>query len=87
MSNKMPEGFADLHKLPEDQRITLIGTYVMTSGKVAGVCIEDDRDKIARYCRKFREQFPLIVIGLPKLLRLGIVILNVSAPPGTVKTQ
>jgi hypothetical protein len=62
MSNKrrMPP-FADLHKLPEDERIDLIGHYTMHETKTIGFVVEDD-EKADRYIAKLKAKFPGIVV-------------------------
>ena len=57
-----PEGFADLADLPEDERIGIIGHYVVDHGKVVGVCVEDEQSKIERYVAKVRERFPTVAL-------------------------
>lgn len=62
MSGKRPEGFSDLADLPEDQRIEIIGTYVLQHGKTVGVVVEDSQPKIDRYVKKVRDRFPAIAL-------------------------
>lgn len=50
-------GFADLADLPEDDRIRIMGEYVMAGNRVA-VALEDDADKIACYIEKMTSRFP-----------------------------
>lgn len=57
---KLPP-MVDLHKLPEDVRIDLIGK-VCSQGKNTGVMLEmDEPEKIARYVRKVKARFPDVV--------------------------
>ena len=59
----MVKGYADLADLPEDDRITIIGEYLV-SGKSDGrpvlVAVEDSA-KADRYVLKLNRQFPSIV--------------------------
>lgn len=57
-----PKAFIDLYKLPEDERIKVIGHTVMTHKKIIGVCVDDEPGKPERYIRKLKEWFPGIVI-------------------------
>jgi hydrogenase maturation factor HypF (carbamoyltransferase family) len=49
--------YRDLHSLPEDERIKMIGKYCMEGNKV-GVILEKDDEKIQRYIRKIQEHYP-----------------------------
>lgn len=55
--------FADISKLPEDDRIKLIGNLVMGK-RLSTWCLTDDEpDKPERYRRKMKQWFPLLVLG------------------------
>lgn len=57
--------FLDLHELPEDERIRVIGETVMRSGKSAAVPTDSDPGKAERYAKKLRERFPGIIVEGP----------------------
>lgn len=57
-----PEGFADLAALSEDERIDVIGRTVVELGKTVAVCVDSHPGKAARYIRKLRERFPMVVV-------------------------
>lgn len=61
-ASRKPEGFIDLGELKEDERIATIGHAVVVQGKTVSVLVDDLPDKIARYKRKLKEQFPAAVI-------------------------
>ena len=46
-----PKGYADLADLPEDERIAIIAATAK-SGKIVGVCVDDEKPKVERYIRK-----------------------------------
>jgi hypothetical protein len=59
----MIKGYADLADLPEDDRITVIGQFVMEGAQVDVPVDEEGPDgyeKADRYVRKLLERFPLI---------------------------
>jgi hypothetical protein len=58
---KKPEGFADLGDFQEDDRIQIIGQYVLNHGKTVGVCIDDSPGKAERYIRKMKKEFPTVI--------------------------
>lgn len=53
--------YIDLHSLPEDDRIRLIGESIMRlpAGQVVGITV-DDAEKGERYAAKMRAKFPCI---------------------------
>lgn len=53
--------YEDLHEMPEDDRITLIGEQVMR-GKTVGVFIDNEPEKIARYIQKITARFPAVMV-------------------------
>ena len=77
-------GFADLHKLPEDDRIRVIGDWVLANRKVALVPTDDEPGKAERYQRKLRERYPWLVIGaiMPGPVD-GCVSFRVGPPPAS----
>lgn len=76
---KKPEGFADLHLLAEDDRITVIGRYVTEHGKTVGVCVDDVPGKPERYARKLRERFPgIVILDTTKGPTAGVVTIRVG---------
>ncbi len=59
------KGYADLARLPEDERIDLIGRYVIETKQTVGVLTDSgrgDEGKPARYIDKFKKRFPSIQI-------------------------
>lgn len=46
------KGYADLHAMSEDQRIDVAGQFVIENNVVVGLLVDNERDKIERYCRK-----------------------------------
>ena len=57
-----PKIAADLHRLPEDERIRLIGESA-ASGQIVGVMLEkDEPEKIERYVRKIKQRFPTVTL-------------------------
>jgi hypothetical protein len=54
--------FQDLYSLPEDDRIRLIGHYVVDHGQTVGVMLDDQPEKIERYLKKLKEWFPGVVV-------------------------
>ena len=57
-----PKLAADLHRLPEDERIRLIGEAA-ASGQIVGVLLEkDEPEKIERYIRKIKQRFPTVTL-------------------------
>lgn len=75
--NKKP-AFADLYKLPEDERIDLIGHYIMHEQKVAAFVVETD-EKADRYIAKLTAKFPGIVID-SRFPLAGQVAVKVRSP-------
>lgn len=59
MTRRGPRGYADLHKLPEDERIVIIGKAA-ARGETVGVFIDNDEAKITRYVRKIEACFPTV---------------------------
>jgi hypothetical protein len=54
----MPKIITDLHALPEDERINLIGAQAI-AGHVVGVLLEKDQpEKVARYIEKVTTRYP-----------------------------
>jgi hypothetical protein len=54
--------YQDLYKLPEDDRIRLMGHYVMDHGLTISCIVDDEPDKPERYIRKFKARFPGIQV-------------------------
>lgn len=54
-----PKAFLDLHSLPEDTRIKMIGEQAMTGARV--LFFVDDDECADRYLRKIRSTFPHVV--------------------------
>lgn len=58
--------FADLFKLPEDQRIDLIGNFVTESNESIWFLTDSgpgDEGKADRYIKKIRAKFPELIIA------------------------
>lgn len=62
MSDRKPTGYADLHTLPEDERIDVMAAHVRKTGQQCLVVTDDDAGKAERYIRKFRERHIDIVV-------------------------
>lgn len=61
MSYKIP--YVDMSRLSEDERIDVIGNFVM-EGRVATWCLTDDEPgKPERYRTKLHTRFPLLILG------------------------
>ena len=59
------KGFADLANLPEDERIDLIGRYVIETKQTVGVLTDSGRGdecKPQRYIDKIKKRFPSVQI-------------------------
>lgn len=52
--------FVDIAKLPEDDRIRLIGNLVMNERQSAWCLTDDEKGKPERYKKKMHEWFPLL---------------------------
>ena len=81
------KGYADLYEYEEDDRIKLIGEFVMNGPKSSGdkpimvAFIVEDHEKAERYIRKLEEKFP----GIRIIDRLdgpvqGMVTVSVGEP-------
>lgn len=53
------KGYSDLAKLPEDERIRIIGESATAGNRVA-IVLEAEQAKISRYVKKITEQFPAV---------------------------
>lgn len=77
-----PKGYTDLADLPEDDRITVIGEYVMRTRETAGVPVDDEPGKPGRYIAKLEARFP----GVRCVIKPGMVAKTVTIivrPPVT----
>ncbi len=82
-SHGPPKGFVDLHKLSEDQRITVIGEYCLSHpGEIVAVPTDDDPGKPERYKRKIETKYPQLKVEIAGQLFKGVVVLRVSCPAG-----
>lgn len=52
--------WADLAGKDEDRRIQIIGETA-AAGRIVGVCLEREAQKIERYVRKITERYPTVV--------------------------
>lgn len=77
-----PKAFADLHRLPEDERIVVIGEYCLArpSEKVA-ICVDDEPDKPERYKRKLEAKYPQLRVKVAGRLFKGVIVLHITCPP------
>jgi len=77
-----PKAFVDLHRLPEDARIDIIGTYALQhpSEKIA-VPTDDEPNKPERYKKKLQTKFPQLIVEIIGPLTPGSILLRVSCPP------
>lgn len=79
------KAYADIANSDEDERIKIIGEYVMTQRNTARVVTDDvPPEKAERYQRKLRERFPGIVLGpiMPTGVK-GSVFFNAGPPAKT----
>ncbi len=76
-----PKALVDLHQLPEDDRIVVIGEYCLLhpSEKIA-VPIDDEPDKPERYTRKLQAKYPQLQVKNAGRLFKGVVVLQVTCP-------
>ena len=51
--------YADLHELPEDERIAIIGDRA-EAGNLIAVFVDNEPEKVARYIRKMAERYPTV---------------------------
>lgn len=76
--------YADLHDLPEDKRIDMIGHRVVDHHEVVGFFVDrngEDRSKGDRYIAKLKKKFPQISviarldgpIDGAELIKVGVV--------------
>ncbi len=71
--------FADLHALPEDDRIREIGWSVMNARGPVAFIVEDDGAKADRYIAKLKERFPRVrVMGTWPGPTPGVVTVKVQ---------
>lgn len=82
----MVKGYADLHRLSEDDRITVIGKTVMEHKQVVAVAIDAEPEKVFRYRTKLLQRFPGIVIEEVSGLVRETVTLRCS-PPSVVESN
>ena len=84
----MLKGFADIGDLDEDDRIDIIGNYIMDAPKssadkpiIVAVVLEDDPEKVKRYIKKLKDKFPKVrVIKKSKGPVSGTMILVLGEP-------
>lgn len=57
----MADHIKDLYRLPEDERIRIIGETA-SEGKSVGVMIDDDDAKVERYIKKVIERYPTVCV-------------------------
>lgn len=72
----------DLYRLPEDERITLIGHYVLEHGLSASVLVDDEPAKVDRYITKILALSPQLVIEQQPGPVAGVVTLRVALRTG-----
>lgn len=75
-----PPPLFDLHAVPEDERIRLIGETAMT-GKVVGFMVDEGDGKPERYLEKLKQKFPTITVysRQPGPVE-GVVFIKVGPP-------
>ncbi len=77
-----PKAFVDLHRLPEDGRIVLIGEYCLTHPtEVVGVPTDDEPGKPERYKRKLETKYPQLKVEIVGPLTKGSILLRVRCTP------
>lgn len=57
-----PTGYADLHTVPEDDRITTMANHVRQTGQTCLVVTDADPGKAERYVRKFKQHHPDVAV-------------------------
>lgn len=73
--------FADLYKLPEDERIDMIGHFAVHERKVVGFMVEQE-GKADRYIEKLKAKFPTInIICKINGPTRGCITVKVGPPP------
>ncbi len=70
------KGFADLADLPEDDRIKIIGDWVMSKRHRVAVPTDDDPGKAGRYMQKLHDRYPGIRCHIePGLVQKTVTII------------
>lgn len=63
-----PQAFFDLHKFPEDQRIKIIGDFVLTRPPHETIGVPVDKEpsgaKVKRYAEKLHARYPTLRIEI-----------------------
>lgn len=67
------EGYADLADLPEDERIEIIARTAK-SGRIVGVAIDDEDEKVDRYIRKLTALGVRIIDRGPGLVKHTVLV-------------
>jgi hypothetical protein len=77
-----PKAFVDLHRLPEDDRIVVIGEYCLAhpTERVA-VPTDDEPGKPERYKRKIEKKYPQLRVEIVGKMAKGVVLLRVTCHP------
>lgn len=83
----MIKGYTDLGDLPENDRITVIGKYVMAEPanstekpQVIGIALEN-KEKAERYAKKLLRKFPTIkIIEIAPGIIPSTVLLRIAGP-------
>lgn len=74
-----PKAFVDLHRLPEDERIRVIGEYcLMNPSEKVAVPTDDEPGKPERYKQKLETKYPQLKVEIAGRLFEGVVVLKVS---------
>lgn len=68
----------DLHRLPEEERIALIGHYVLEHRLSVAVLVDDETDKVERYISKILALSPDLLVEQLKGPVAKVVTLRVS---------
>ncbi len=77
-----PKAFVDLHRLPEDERIIVIGEYCLAHpSQVVGVPTDDEPDKPERYKRKIEAKYPQLRVEIAGPMTKGTILLKVTCIP------
>ena len=72
-----PKAYADMHNLPEDQRIWFIAHQVIDHGLTVAVFVDDEPGKPERYAEKLRA-FGVVVLSQSKGPVANVVTLKVG---------
>lgn len=88
-----PTVYADLHNLPEDERVRMAGEHVQKTGQTGLIMTDAEPGKAERYIQKLRERYPdVAVLSDPVEGPLGVRSFRIGpkkgiTPPGLTDGQ